>query len=93
LRCLFTGQQGFEGLDIVDRFKDACKALDWSKGIKMYEGFAKVLQGQAYSYWVDEILTRFPMEDNQSPEVFLEAIDMLKVSFGGGTLARNHILQ
>jgi hypothetical protein len=91
---LFTGQQGLEGLVyIVDRFKDACKILDWTEGNEMFEGFAKVLQGQAYTYWVDEVLVAFPTEDDQMLEAFQEAIDMLKVSFSGGTLARNHILQ
>jgi len=90
---LFTGQQGLEGLVyIVDRFKDACKALDWVEGNEMFEGFSKVLQGQAYSYWVDEILSKYPGED-QSPDTFKHAVDMMKISFGGGTLARNHILQ
>ena len=90
---LFTGQQGLEGLVyIVDRFKDACKALDWVEGTELFQGFAKILQGQAYSYWIDEILTKFP-EEEQSIETFEEAIGMMKISFGGGTLARNHILQ
>jgi hypothetical protein len=91
---LFTGQQGLEGLIyIVDRFKEACKRLQWTEGIEMFEEFPKVLQGQAYTYWMNEILTTFPDEDDQTPETFQEAIDMLKISFGGGTLARNHILQ
>ena len=90
---LFTGQQGLEGLVyIVDRFKDACKALDWVEGNEMFEGFSKVLKCQAYSYWVDEILSKYPGED-QSPDTFKHAVDMMKISFGGGTLARNHILQ
>jgi hypothetical protein len=92
---LFTGQEGLEGLVyIVDRFKDACKTLDWIDGIEMFEGFAKVrLQGQAYTYWVDTVLKEFPNDDDQTLDSFEEAINMMKVSFGGGTMARNHILQ
>jgi hypothetical protein len=91
---LFTGQQGLEGLVyIVDRFKEACKTLQWTEGIEMFEGFPKVLQGQAYTYWTDEVLKTFPTEDDWTLEAFQESINMLKMSFGGGTLARNHILQ
>jgi hypothetical protein len=91
---LFTGQQGLEGLVyIVDRFKDACKTLDWVEGTEMFEGFTKVLQGQAYTYWIDEVLKEFSNEDHQTLESFEEAVNMMKISFGGGTMARNHILQ
>jgi len=77
---------------IVDRFKDACKELELIEGEEMFQGFAKILQGQAYSFWYDEVLKKFP-EEEQTQENFQDAIDMMKISFGGGTLARNHILQ
>jgi hypothetical protein len=90
---LFMRQQGLEGLVyIVDRFKDDCKELEWSEGEEMFQGFAKILQGQAYSFWCDEVLKKFPQEE-QTQENFQDAIDMMKIFFGGGTLARNHILQ
>ena len=91
---LYTGQQGLEGLIyIVREFESACKVLDWTKGSEMFEGFTRVLRGQAYIYWIEEVLKAFPTEDNRTSGTFQEAINMLKVFFGGGRFARNRILQ
>jgi hypothetical protein len=91
--CLiFTGNEGLEGfVHVYQRFNNACSVFNVEDVFEKTELFEKVPEVDALLYWNTQIRSDF--DEHMSEEAFQSALRKMKVAFGGGEKARDHIIE
>jgi hypothetical protein len=91
--CLiFTGNEGLEGfVHVYQRFNNACSVFEVNDVFEKIELFEKILEDDALLHWNMQIRPDF--EDHVTEEAFKNAIKKMKIAFGGGEKARDHIIE
>jgi hypothetical protein len=91
--CLiFTGSEGLEGfVHVYQRFNNACYVFKIDDVFEKIELFEKILEDDALMYWNTQIRSDF--NDHVTEEIFNAAVRKMKIAFGGGEKARDHIIE
>jgi hypothetical protein len=91
--CLiFTGNEGLEGfIHVYQRFNNACSVFDIVDPRERIDLFEKILEDDALLYWNTQI--HFDFSDEITDLEFEAAIKKMRIAFGGGERARDHIIE
>jgi hypothetical protein len=91
--CLiFTGNEGLEGfVHVYQRFNNACSVFEINDTFEKVELFEKILEDDALLYWNMQIRSDF--DNDVTEEIFESAVRKMKIAFGGGEKARDHIIE